>query len=85
MIDNTPLIRPADRFPIGLAGHIVPLSAALPTTLRPWGMDHAVSPPPLPEMGRHEKPTSTTAKPKATTHSNDSKLIPDTDTITVTD
>jgi len=44
MIDDNPLARPADRFPLGLAGRSVPISAELPTTVRPWGMDSAVIP-----------------------------------------
>jgi hypothetical protein len=84
MIDPTPLVRAGDRFPIGLPGHTVPLLPDQPTARRPWGMDHAVVPAPV-EAGKHEKPTSTKTEKKATTYTNDSKELPDPDTITVTD
>jgi hypothetical protein len=83
MIDDTPLVRPGDRFPIGLPGHAVPLTSERPSEVRPWGMDHAVVP--IRSAGKHDKPTSTTNKPKATTFTNDSRELPDPDTITVTD
>lgn len=87
MIDDAPLVRPADRFPIGLAGHTVPLSAATPTPGRPWGMDHAVVPAlvTLPQMGKHEKPTRTYNKSDPTEYTLDSKIKTDTKTVTVTD
>jgi hypothetical protein len=85
MVDPAPLVRAGDRFPIGLPGHVVPLSSDHPTARRPWGMDHAIIPPPMPLMGKHEKPTSTKTQQKATTYTNDSKQLPDPDTITVTD
>lgn len=87
MIDGTPLVRPGDRFPLGLAGRTVPVSAELPTAARPWGMDCAVIPTPveLPQLGKHEKPTRTYTRNVPTTFTNDSKPQTDQRTETVTD
>ena len=85
-MNESPLVNSRDRFPLGLPGHAVPVSAEHPTTTgRPWGMDHAVTPVPVRSMGRHEKPTSTRTVPKATTYTDDSKIKKDTITETVTD
>ncbi|GAA0946702.1 hypothetical protein GCM10009560_62650 [Nonomuraea longicatena] len=86
MIDNTPLTRPDDRFPIGLPGHTVPLSMEAPTAVRPWGMDHAVPVAPLPATaGKHERPTKTTTQSRPTKYNVDGRVEPDTTTVTVTD
>lgn len=85
MIDETPFVRPDDRFPSGLPGHTVPLSSAVPTPYRPWGMDSAVLPIPLPKNGGHEKPTKTYTRQDPTEYTDDSKVRKDTTTVTVTD
>ena len=85
-MDDGPLVRSVDRFPLGLPGHVVPVSPARPTaTGRPWGMDRAVVPTPIRAMGKHGKPTSTRKVPKATTYTDDSVTRKDTVTETVTD
>lgn len=85
-MNESPLVNPRDRFPLGLPGHVVPVSPEHPTAAgRPWGMDHAVTPAPIRSMGNHEKPTSTKTVPKGTTYTDDSKTRKDTVTETVTD
>ncbi|MFV2178149.1 hypothetical protein ACFHW2_23410 [Actinomadura sp. LOL_016] len=85
-MNDNPLVNPRDRFPLGLPGHVVPVSPAAPTEVgRPWGMDVAVVPVPLGAMGKHGKPTSTKTTPKATTYTDDSVTRKDTVTETVTD
>ncbi len=85
-MNESPLVSPRDRFPLGLPGHVVPVSAEPPTeTGRPWGMCHAVSPSPVQTMGKHEKPTSTKSAPRQTSYTDDSKTRSDTVTETVTD
>ncbi|MFC5185630.1 hypothetical protein [Actinomadura harenae] len=85
-MNEDPLVRSCDRFPLGLPGHAVPVSAEQPTTgARPWGMDQAVSPAPIRSMGKHEKPTSTRTEKVATKHNKDSEDVPDDYTQTVTD
>lgn len=85
MHDN-PLVNPRDRFPLGLPGHVVPVSRATPTgDGRPWGMEHAVVPVPVRTMGKHGKPTSTKNVSKATSYTDDSVTRKDTITETVTD
>ncbi|QFG24139.1 hypothetical protein [Actinomadura sp. WMMB 499] len=85
-MNDDPLVNPGDRFPLGLPGHAVPVSAApRSATERPWGMDCAVVPAPVRAMGKHGKPTSTKSVPKATTYTDDSVTRKDTVTETVTD
>ncbi|GHE42660.1 hypothetical protein GCM10017673_51120 [Streptosporangium violaceochromogenes] len=86
MVDDTPLTRPGDRFPIGLAGHTVPISTESPTPGRPWGMDHAVVtiPAPVPHLDKHKKPTKTFTETRGTKGNMDGKVVPDTQTVTVT-
>lgn len=86
MLNESPLINSHDRFPLGLPGHMVPVSPETPTGIvRPWGMDHAVTPAPIRAMGTHEKPTSTRRVNKPTEYTDDSKTRRDTVTETVTD
>ncbi len=85
-MNESPLINPGDRFPLGLAGHMVPVSPEAPTvTMRPWGMDHAVLSTAVHSMGTHEKPTGTRGVNKPTEYTDDSKTRRDTVTETVTD
>jgi hypothetical protein len=85
-MNEGPLVNPGDRFPLGLPGHVVPVSTEPPTEIaRPWGMDHAVVPAPTRSWGSHEKPTSTKTVSKATTYTDDSKTRKDTVTETVSD
>lgn len=82
MLDNTPLVRPEDRFPIGLPGHTIPVSAEPPSGVaRPWGMDRAATLP----MTKHEKPTGTRKETVKTQVSDDGKVRSDDYTQTVTD
>lgn len=86
MDDSGSLVNPRDRFPLGLPGRTVPVSAERPTTAeRPWGMDQAITPVPFRSMGQHEKPTSTRKVSKPTEYTDDSKTRRDTVTETVTD
>jgi hypothetical protein len=87
MIDDTPLTRPGDRFPIGLPGHVVPVSAAAATAGRPWGMDYAVIPVAveLPQLGAHEKPAKTYTRADPTEYNEDGRVKSDSKTVTVTD
>ncbi|MFF0578863.1 hypothetical protein ACFY19_15355 [Streptosporangium saharense] len=86
MIDDTPLTRPDDRFPIGLPGHVVPLSGEARTPGRPWGMDRGVvTVPPRPSADKHERPTKTTTQSKPTKNNIDGRVVPDAATVTVTD
>jgi hypothetical protein len=85
-MNESSLVNPHDRFPLGLPGHRVPVSPEFPTeSFRPWGMDHAVSPAPIRSMGAHGKPTGTKQVSKPTTYTDDSKTRKDTVTETVTD
>lgn len=85
-MDGSPFVSALDRFPLGLPGHVVPVSREQPGgDARPWGMDQAVSPAPVRAMGKHDKPTSTRQVSKPTEYSDDSKTRPDTTTQTVTD
>ena len=85
-MNESPLVNPRDRFPLGLPGHTVPVSPEHPTTTgRPWGMDHAVTPAPIRSMGRHGKPTRTKTVPKSTTYTDDSTTKKDTTPETRTD
>jgi hypothetical protein len=85
-MNDSPLVNPRDRFPLGPPGHVVPVSAERPTEVgRPWGMDRAVPPAPVRVMGKHGKPTSTKSVAKPTTYTDDSRTRSDTVTETVTD
>ncbi|MFD0902194.1 hypothetical protein [Actinomadura sediminis] len=85
-MNDSPLVNPGDRFPLGLPGHVVPISPATPTEAdRPWGLDRAVPPVPVQAMGKHGKPTGTRKVPRATTYTDDSVTRKDTVTETVTD
>ena len=85
-MDGSPFVSSRDRFPLGLPGHTVPISPEQPShEARPWGMDQAVSPPPVRSMGKHDKPTSTRQVSKPTEYTDDSKTRHDTTTQTVTD
>jgi hypothetical protein len=85
-MNESPLVNPRDRFPLGLPGHAVPVNSEPPTeTGRPWGMDHAVPPAPIRFMGKHGKPTSTKTEKVPTTYTDDSKTKSDDYTRTVTD
>ncbi|MFE0151358.1 hypothetical protein ACFWY5_29725 [Nonomuraea sp. NPDC059007] len=85
MVDNTPLTRAGDRFPIGLPGHTVPLSAEAPTVDRPWGMDCATVTTLPPTTDKHGKPTKTSTQSRPTKNNVDGKVENDTTTVTVTD
>ncbi|XVQ10223.1 hypothetical protein ACQP1W_48245 [Spirillospora sp. CA-255316] len=85
-MNESPLVNPRDRFPLGLPGHTVPVSPEPPSGAgRPWGMDRAVTPAPKRSMGKHEKPTSTKTVTKKTTYTDDSEIRTETLTETVTD
>lgn len=85
-MNENPLVQARDRFPLGLPGHVVPVSPQQPTIdARPWGMDQAVDPAPVRAMGKHGKPTSTRQEKVATEYTDDSKTKKDDYTQTVTD
>ncbi|MBV2363854.1 hypothetical protein ACFPZ0_17185 [Streptomonospora nanhaiensis] len=84
--DDNPLVLADDRFATGLPGRCVPVSDALPSAHRPWGMDRARVPRPvrLP-TGKHQKPTENKIITRPTTINNGGKVESDTETQTVTD
>ncbi|MBX6767088.1 MAG: hypothetical protein IRY90_08045 [Actinomadura rubrobrunea] len=85
-MNDAPFVNPRDRFPLGLPGHVVPVSSERPTgTGRPWGMDRAVPPAPIRSMGKHEKPTSSRKEKVPTEYTDDSQTRKDDYTQTVTD
>ncbi|MFC4053973.1 hypothetical protein ACFOY4_30130 [Actinomadura syzygii] len=85
-MNENPLVQPRDRFPLGLPGHVVPVSPQQPTPdARPWGMDQAVVPAPVRAMGKHDKPTSTRTEKVPTEYTDDSQTKKDDYTQTVTD
>lgn len=81
--DPGPLARSQDRFPLGPAGHRIPVTQDKLSGLRPWGMGCAR--PPVPMEGRHGKPTSTKQEKVPTEYTDDSKTKRDDYTQTVTD
>lgn len=85
-MDGSPLVNARDRFPLGLPGHVVPVSPGPPSqAARPWGMDRAVDPTPIRSMGKHDKPTTTKPVKKPTKYTDDSETRPDEITETVRD
>lgn len=83
-----------DRFPLGLAGHVVPVDGSVPgQVFRPWGMNSAVVMPvfdfaAMSGDGDHRKPTKTKRIKQATKSRPDGGgpgAVPDEVTVTVTD